>query len=89
MAMSVALYVRDTIMRGVPVGADIPDEITSVFKSPNYEEIRKEIQDGSPGDWIGEDDNDPILDPTGKDVLPGVVFDVKRKNDKILREFGW
>jgi hypothetical protein len=90
MAMSVALHVRDTIMRGVPIGAEMPGEITSVFKSPNYEEIRKEIQDGSSVDWIGgDDDNDPILDPTGKDVLPGVVFDVKRKNDKILREFGW
>jgi hypothetical protein len=85
----VALYVRDTIMRGIPIGADMPSEITDVFKSSNYEEIRKEIQDGAPVDWIEGDDNDPLLDPTGKDVLPGVMFDQKRKNDKILREFGW
>ena len=89
MAMAVALYVRDTIMRGIPIGADVPDEITSIFKSSNYEEIRKEIQEGSPDDWIGGDDNDPILDPSDKDILPGVVFNPKRKNDKILREFGW
>jgi hypothetical protein len=88
-AMAVTLYVRDTIMRGIPIGADVPDEITSVFKSSNYEEIRKEIQKGSPNDWIGGDDNDSILNPSDKDILPGVVFNPKRKNDEILREFGW
>lgn len=90
MAMCFALYIRDTQMRGIPVGGPIPDEMIKIFKTEVYEEIKKEIMDGSPEDWLSIDnDDDPSLIPNPDDVLPGIVFDYKRKNDKLLREFGW
>lgn len=89
MALSIALHVRDIRMRGIPIGAEVPEEITDVFRSQIYEDIRREILDGSPEDWISQDSKDPILMPDESDIMPGVVFDVRRKHEKILKEFGW
>lgn len=89
MAMAIGLFVRDLQLRGIPVGAEAPEELTDVFKSQMYEEIRNEIRDGAPEDWISQDGNDPILMPNEEDMLPSISFNIKRKNDKLLREFGW
>jgi sRNA-binding carbon storage regulator CsrA len=87
MAMSIAIYVRNEAMKGIPVGADVPKELTDVFRSEVYEKVRQEIKDGLPENWI-EDDED-FFDVYQGEVTPGVVFNVKRKFDKLLKEFDW
>ena len=88
MAMAIALFIRDTQLRTIPVGSSQNDEMVKIFKTNVYEEIRQEIQRGAPEDWI-EEGNDPIFDPDGDDMLTGVAFDIRRKSDRLLREFGW
>jgi len=90
-ALCFALFIRDTRLRGIPIGANVPEEMMKVFKSQAYEEIRNEIRSGSPEDWIAnsiEDKDDPFS-LSDEDYLPPVDFDVKRKYDKLLKEFGW
>lgn len=86
-ALCLALYVRESILRDIPMGADIPAEITNTFKTEVYEEIRRELQDGAPQDWIEEDTD--VLEFGEEDVMAGVMFNVKRRYDRLLREFDW
>ena len=67
----------------------MPDEITRIFKSPVYEEIKKEILEDSPEDWLNDKSDNPILDPDDEDILTGITFATRRKYDKLLKEFGW
>lgn len=89
MAMAIVLHIRDIRMREIPIGANTPEELTDVFRSQVYEEIRREILEGSPEDWISNDTKDPILLPDEEDIMPAIMFDIRRKNDQLLREFGW
>ena len=88
MAMCIALYVRDSMLRDIPMGAEVPQEILSSLKTQVYEEIKRELLEGKPEDLLAEEDID-ILGVDKDTILPGVVFDNRRRNDKILREFGW
>jgi hypothetical protein len=89
-AMCLSISVRDSQMRNIPVGAEMPKEMIQVFTSQVYDEIKQEILKGSPEDWVDDESNDPILLPDEKDVLPGVIFDNDpRPNSKLLKEFGW
>lgn len=91
MAMSMALKIREERMRGIPVGADVPEEMTQIFKTETYEEIKREILEGGVEDWLGEDriedTFDPLLAPSYDALAPSIK--VKRRNDKLLKEFGW
>lgn len=89
MAISMALYVRDAQMRGIPVGAEVPEEMVQIFKSDIYEEIKQEILEGAPEDWVTEETEDPILAPDPESFLPGISYVPKRRHDKLLKEFGW
>jgi hypothetical protein len=88
MAMCIALYIRDEEMRGIPVGADVPDEMTKIFKTEMYQEIRKEIMEGSKQDWLSDESDDPVL-PLDDELLAPVTFNIRRRHDKLLKEFGW
>ena len=88
MSMAIALYIRDSQVRAVPVGASQENDMVKIFKTDIYEEIRQEIKRGAPEDWI-EEDTDPIFDPNDESVMTGVSFDIRRKNNNLLREFGW
>lgn len=88
-ALCLALHTRDAQMRGIPVGAEVPEEMVKVFKTEVYEEIKREILEGSPEDWITQDSDDPILIPNRDDILVGISFNIKRRHDKILKDFGW
>lgn len=91
-ALSLALYVREDQMRNIPVGADVPEEMVQIFNSEVYDHIRKEIIEGSPKDLIEEEEErefDPFFHPSEEDVLPGVLFDIKRPHENVLKEFGW
>ena len=89
MAMAMALRVREERMRGIPVGAQVPEEMTQIFKTEAYEEIKREIIEGGVQDWItnSRDTFDPLMAPSSDALAP--VMKPKRKDDKLLREFGW
>jgi len=87
MAIAIAIYIRNQIMKDIPVGADVPKEVMDVFKSEIYEEIKKEIRDGAPENWVEEEED--FFELYKEDVTPGVVFNVKRRYDRLLKEFGW
>lgn len=88
MSMCIALYVRDSMLRDIPMGAEVPQEILSSLKTQVYEEIKRELLEGKPEDLLAEDDID-ILGVDKDTILPGVMFDNRRRGDKLLREFGW
>lgn len=88
MALCLAIYVRDSVMRDIPMGAEIPKELASPFKTSVYEEIKREILEGAPKDMITLETNDPLI-PDDDDILAGVVFNFRRKHDRLLKEFGW
>ena len=84
MAMSIAVFVRDVRMRDLPVGSDTPEEIKEIYSSDMYKEIKKEIlQDAFDENWL-----EPQISSSEEDDL-GVAFELRRANDKILKEFGW
>jgi hypothetical protein len=87
MALAMALWVRDQIMRDIPMGADVPAEVMDTFKSQTYEDIKREILEGAPKNWI-EEEPDFLAGERG-DILPGVIFNYKRRYDALLKEFGW
>ncbi len=86
-AICLALFVRESILRDIPTGAAVPAEITNTFRTEVYEEIRRELQEGAPQDWIEEPVD--LLEFGSDDVMPGVVFNVRRKYDRLLQEFDW
>lgn len=79
MALCFALYVRDERVRGLPVNSDESDIGISLKKSP-YEEIKKEIMEGGVTSWLDSGRTDSFSIGEGE---------IERKNDSILREFGW
>jgi len=89
MAMCIALLVRDSMLRDIPIGAEIPKEILSSVKTQVYEEIKRELLEGKPEDLLAEDEDVDLLGVDKETILPGVVFDTRRRGDKLLREFGW
>lgn len=90
MAMAIALYVRDSLVRDIPMGADMPEEIVAPFKSAAYEEIKKEILRGAPKDWLEEEETDnDIFSSKNEEILPGIILGFRRKHDSLLKEFSW
>ena len=87
MSLCLGLYVRDTQNRNTPIGADVPQEVTSVFKTELYEQIKKEILEGAPEDMFAPETIDLLA--YDKTELNSLAFDVRRKYDSLLREFGW
>jgi hypothetical protein len=85
---SLALFVRDSILRDLPLGSGVPKEFTETIKSTSYEEIKREIMDGS--DKFEE--NEKLINSmqsVDEEMAAGVAFDFRRKFDKLLSEFGW
>lgn len=88
MSMCIALYTRDSMMRDIPMGAEVPREITSTLKAQVYEEIKRELMEGKPEDLFSDHDVD-LLAADKDSLLPGVMFGLSRKGESLLREFGW
>lgn len=88
MAASLALYVLNLQNRNIPVGAEVPKEVIQTFSSDIYEEIKAELAKGKPEDWF-EEEPDDIFNIKEDDIISGVVFDLKRSNEDLLREFGF
>ncbi len=90
MATAIALFVRDSVLRDLPIGTAIPKELTDPLKSASYEEIKKEILEGAPRDFFEENERLKNSLHVGNDeVMTGVAFDFRRKMDSLLKEFGW
>jgi hypothetical protein len=88
MAFCIALVVREERMRDIPVGADVPDQITQIFDSETFKQIREEILNESPEDWMQSVVEDPMLMPEREEnMLEAIGF--RRKYSKLLEEFGW
>lgn len=88
MSMCMALYVRDSMLRDIPMGAEVPREITATLKAQVYEEIKRELMEGKPEDFLIDKEID-LLAPDKDSILPGVVFNIQRRNDRLLAEFNW
>lgn len=90
MALSMALYVRDVQMRGIPVGAEIPDEMMQIFKSEAYQEIRNEIYgDDSLEDFLDMEDANDMHTSDLESGFFNPNPKLKRKFNALLLEFGW
>lgn len=92
MAMSIALYIRDTQVYDMPVGAEVPEEMMQIFRADVFKEIREEILKDSPDDWVAEGQNrknDLDFLSNDDEMLPGIMFDLRRPHEELLREFGW
>jgi hypothetical protein len=88
-AMALGLFIRDEQVRRVPVMSEtIADNLTEQFDTDLYERIKKAILENAPRDYLAIDD-DFTKFKDEKEVLPGVIFGVKRPYDKLLKEFGW
>lgn len=88
MAMCIALYVRDQQGRDLPVGSEKPIESNSLIKSQVYDDIKRELMEGRPEDFFLDDGSDLLsldIDSTTADL----ALNFYRRNDKLLREFGW
>jgi hypothetical protein len=90
-ALALACYIRDALLRGLPIGAEMPDEMMQIFKSEVYEEIRKEILDNDKMEnYLTTEDTDELTMLTEfEKMLPKEGRKFKRRNDAFLREFGF
>lgn len=82
MALCMALYIRDENVRGIPIGSDSED-MMKILKNNSFEEIKKEILEGGVESWFEKEEESNQFN------LSSVDFEIKRQNDKILKEFGW
>jgi len=86
MAISIALYARESISRDIPLGAEIPRENINIVKSQIYEEIKREIEECKV-DEVSDEEIDLLAPDIDSSYTPLVNF--QRKNDNIIKEFGW
>lgn len=86
MAVCIAIYVRDSILRDSPIGIDVPTELQSPFKSSICEEIKKEIMEDC-GRNFQEFKAKDIIE--NEEMMAGVAFSFRKKNKLLLDEFGW
>lgn len=87
MAMCIGLFVRDSMLRDLPVGGQttLP---APIVKAQVYEDIKKELFEGRPEEILMDSELD-ILAPDNENYMSGVVMSQKRRGDRILKEFGW
>lgn len=86
---AMGLYVRDLQSRDMPtIGPAGIKELVQKFKTDQFEEIRREIVNGSEDDWLNtiirQNERETSIDEmfTNSDMF-------KRKADKLLKEFGF
>jgi hypothetical protein len=89
-AAGVAIYIRDFMLRDTPLlgGIDKEKELASPFKTAIYEEIKKEILESAPKNFL-EPKNENDIFKMNEDIYVDVVFTARRRFDKLLREFSW
>jgi hypothetical protein len=86
MAMCMALYVRDSMLRDIPMGAERPKESNTIIKAQVYEEIKRELMEGRLDQFLQEEDVDLLANDKDSNSF---LINFERKNDRLLREFNW
>lgn len=81
MALCFALYVREERIRGLPLNIEYSEEAMQLMKTNPYDDIKKEILEGGVTDWFEIKTDAKSIDEEAKGI--------KRKNDELLKEFGW
>lgn len=90
MAMALAIYIRDTLLRDLPlVGEAVFKEETKANNTQIYEEVKKEILECSTKEFFDEFKENDILDFGTEEQQIGIVYNIKRPFSKLLSEFGW
>lgn len=88
-ALSLALYVRDAMLRELPIGAEVPDEMMAIFKSEVYEEIRNAVINEDLTELLNQGDDEFTALSDFEKMVNNNTTRVRRVNDDLLREFGW
>jgi len=92
MATSLIAYVLDKQLRHIPVGAEVPKEVTKIFDSDIYRQIREELARNKPLDYLDYDDEDEdiLRRQDEDDILPGILVDWEEHPKQwVIDEFGW
>ena len=83
-ALSIALYVKDTLSRNFVPDSGFSENTMKIYKSEVFKEIKEEILKDAPEKWI--------LDDATQDFKPINYYEnlkTIRKHNSILAEFGW
>jgi hypothetical protein len=84
-ALCLCLYIRNQIAQDLPVGASAPQDMTSLVDDV-CKEIKRELFDSRYEDFIEEEiSTSSSINEDEQETL----FNLYRKNNKILKEFGW
>jgi hypothetical protein len=86
--MCIGLYIRDTLLRDLPMGSEKPKESMQIVKNQVYEDIKRQLMEGSPEELLAGDDID-LLAPEKDNYVGGFTYVPERKYDRLLREFGF
>jgi hypothetical protein len=86
MALAFAVYIRDSQYRNLPLGMEGPKESLNAFKTAEFEKIKKQIMEGAPLELLAKQTPLDLLKYANQ--FPQ-EFELRRKNDGILKEFGW
>jgi hypothetical protein len=78
--------VRDRMLENIPIGADIPKEILNNVNNDICQEIKKELFDSKYEDFTEEEIG---LISSNDEIEKEILIKMYRKNDKVLKEFGW
>lgn len=85
-ALSLGIYIRDKMLENVPIGADVPKEILNNLNNDVCQEIKKELFDSKYEDFSEEEIS---LISSNDEIEKEILVKMYRKDDKILKEFGW
>lgn len=86
MALAFAVYTRDSQSRNLPIGMEGPKEGLNAFKTAEFEKIKQQIMEGAPLELLAKETPLDLLKYANQ--FPQ-EFELRRKNDSILKEFGW
>ena len=85
MSMCLALLVRDSMSRDIPIGAQVDISNLSRISNDVYEDIKRELMEGKPEEVLEMSSTKLFED----DVVESESFQLRRKYQCLLREFGW
>lgn len=85
-ALCLGIYVRDRMLQDIPIGADVPKEILNNINNDVCQEIKKELFDSRYEDFTEEEIG---LLSSNDEIEKEILIKMYRRDDKILKEFGW
>lgn len=85
-AMFLGVYVRDKMLEDIPIGAEIPKEVYNNINNDVCQEIKKELLESKYEDFTEEEIK--LISPD-EEIEKQILINLYRKNDKMLKEFGW